>query len=195
MSTFILYLKLGYRHILDLYGVEHMLFIVALVAIYLLRDWRRVLFLFMFYVIGHTVSMYLSVLRIFTPDPEIISYLVPVTIFIAAASNLFRGEKSTITRRPTKFLLATAFGVIQGFELAKYFTYIIDSGRKTMLPLIAFNIGIELAYMLVIFIYLFITWIFVNNLGVSKRVWYLVISSAIAGIALTFMYEARYWIQ
>lgn len=92
MSTFILYLKLGYRHILDLYGVEHMLFIIALVAIYLLRDWRKVLFLFLFYVIGHTLSLHLAVSRILRPDPEIISYLAPVTIFIAAASNLFRGE-------------------------------------------------------------------------------------------------------
>lgn len=195
MSTFILYLKLGYRHILDLYGVEHMLFIIALVAIYLLRDWRKVLFLFLFYVIGHTLSLHLAVSRILRPDPEIISYLAPVTIFIAAASNLFRGEKSTVTRRPTKFILATIFGIIQGFELANYFTYIINVDRKIAIPLIAFNIGIELAYLLIIFIYLFITWIFVNNLGVSKRVWYLVISSAIAGIALTFMYETRYWIQ
>jgi hypothetical protein len=194
MSTFILYLKLGYRHILDLYGVEHMLFIIALVAIYLLRDWRKVLFLFLFYVIGHTLSLNLSVFRILRPDPEIISYLVPVTIFIAAASNLFRGEKSTVTRRPTKFILATIFGIIQGFELSNYFTYIINVDRKIAMPLIAFNIGIELAYLLIIFIYLFITWIFVSNLGVSKRVWYLVISSAIAGIALTFMYETRYWI-
>jgi hypothetical protein len=171
-----------------------MLFIIALVAIYLLRDWRRVLFLFLFYVIGHTLSLNLSVFRILRPDPEIISYLVPVTIFIAAASNLFRGEKSTVTRRPTKFILATIFGIIQGFELSNYFTYIINVDRKIAMPLIAFNIGIELAYLLIIFIYLFITWIFVNNLGVSKRVWYLVISSAIAGIALTFMYETRYWI-
>jgi len=195
MSTFILYLKLGYRHILDLYGIEHMLFIIALVAIYLLRDWKKVLLLFLFYLIGHSLSLSLSVFRIINPDPKIIDYLVSFTIFIAAASNLFRSEKSTITRRPTKFIFATLFGVIQGFGLANYFTNIIHLNRKITLPLIAFNIGIELGYLLVIFLYLIISWIFVNNLGVSKKVWYLVISSAIAGIALTFMYESRYWIQ
>ncbi|MBR9997701.1 MAG: HupE/UreJ family protein [Cyclobacteriaceae bacterium] len=195
MSTFIIYLKLGYRHILDLYGIEHMLFIIALVAIYLLRDWKKVLFLFSFYLVGHTISLNLSAFRILNPDPQIISYLVPLTIFIAAAGNLFRGEKSTITTRPTKFIFAAVFGIIQGFGLANYFTFIIDVNRKITLPVIAFNIGIELGYLLVIFLYLFITWIFVSNFGVSKRVWYLVISSAIAGIALTFMYETRYWIQ
>ena len=194
MSTFILYLKLGYRHILDLYGIEHMLFIIALMAIYLLRDWKRVLFVFLFYVIGHSISLNLAVFRIFRPDPEIISSLVPVTIFIAAAGNLFKGEKSSFAPRPTKFFLAAIFGLIQGFGLAYYFTGIISTNRRMTIPLIAYNIGIELAYLLVIFIYLMISWIFVNNFGVSKRVWYLVISSAIAGIALTFMYETRYWI-
>jgi hypothetical protein len=194
MSTFILYLKLGYRHILDLYGIEHMLFIIALVAIYLLRDWRKVLWLFLFYLVGNSLTLSLSVFQIVNPDPKIIDYLVSVTLFIAAASNLFKKEKSTIARKPTKIILATIFGLIQGFGLANYFTNIIHLNRKVALPLVAFNIGIELGYLLVIFLYLIVSWIFVNNLGVSKKVWYLVISSAIAGIALTFMYETRYWI-
>jgi HupE / UreJ protein len=195
MSTFIIYLRIGYRHILDLYGIEHMLFIIALVAIYLLRDWKKVLYLFLFYLIGVTISLNLSVMQIFNPSPGIIGYLVPMTIFIAAVANLFRGEKSTSVQRPARFLLAAAFGVIQGFGLANYFMLIINVNRKTTLPLIAYNLGIDLAYLVVIFIYLLISWIFVSNLGISKRVWYLVISSAIAGIALTFMFESRYWIQ
>jgi hypothetical protein len=194
MSTFILYLKLGYRHILDLYGIEHMLFIIALVAIYLLRDWKKVLWLFLFYLAGHSLSLSLSVFRVLNPDPNIIEYLISVTLFIAAASNIFRREKSSVIQRPTKFIFATLFGIIQGFGLANYFTNIIHLNRKVTLPLIAFNVGIELGYLLVIFLYLVISWIFVNNLGVSKKVWYLVISSAIAGIALTFMYETRYWV-
>ncbi len=195
MSTFILYMELGYRHILDLYAIEHMLFIIALVAIYLLRDWKKVLFLLLFYIIGHSVSLSLSVFGILNPDPEVIAYLISITLFIAAGSNIFRNEKSTISRRPTKYIFSAIFGIIQGFGLANYFTNIIGVNRKITLPLIAYNFGIELGYLLVVFLYLIISWIFVNNLGVSKKVWYLVISSAIAGIALTFMYETRYWID
>jgi hypothetical protein len=172
-----------------------MLFIIALVAIYLLRDWKKVLSLFLFYLIGNSVSLNLSVNRIINPDPEIINYLVSVTLFVAAVSNLFRSEKSTIIRRPTKYIFTLIYGIIQGFGLANYFTNIIDVNRKITTPLIAFNIGIELGYLLVIFLYLIISWIFVNNLGISKKTWYLVLSSAIAGIALTFMFESRYWIQ
>ena len=118
-----------------------------------------------------------------------------ITIFIAAGSNLFRNEKSTISRRPTKYIFSAIFGIIQGFGLADYFTNIIGVNRRITLPLIAYNLGIELGYLLVVFLYLIVSWIFVNNLGVSKKVWYLVISSAIAGIALTFMYETRYWVE
>ena len=34
----------------------------------------------------------------------------------------------------------------------------------------------------------------VNHLGISRRDWNLVISSGIAGIALTLMFESRYWL-
>jgi hypothetical protein len=171
-----------------------MLFIIALMAVYLLRDWKKVLSLFLFYMIGHSVSLNLSVHRIVNPDPEIINYLVSLALFIAAVSNLFRNEKSTVTRRPTRIIFATIYGIIQGFGLANYFSNIIDVNRRITFPLIAFNLGIELGYLLVIFLFLIVSWIFVNNLGVSKKTWYLVLSSAIAGIALTFMFETRYWV-
>jgi len=46
----------------------------------------------------------------------------------------------------------------------------------------------------VAFAFLIISWVFVNNLGISRRDWNLVISSGIAGIALTLMFESRYWL-
>ena len=45
MSEFRLYLDLGVFHILDFAGYDHMLFVMAIAAIYLLNDWRKVLVL------------------------------------------------------------------------------------------------------------------------------------------------------
>lgn len=44
MSEFRLYLDLGVFHILDFAGYDHMLFVMAIAAIYLLNDWRKVLY-------------------------------------------------------------------------------------------------------------------------------------------------------
>ncbi|MBL7111833.1 MAG: HupE/UreJ family protein [Bacteroidales bacterium] len=43
MSAFQLYLSLGIDHIADLKGYDHILFIVALCAVYALKQWKKVL--------------------------------------------------------------------------------------------------------------------------------------------------------
>ncbi|HPH20174.1 MAG TPA: HupE/UreJ family protein, partial [Haliscomenobacter sp.] len=41
-SIFQTYLELGFAHIADLAGYDHILFIVVLCAIYRLQEWRKV---------------------------------------------------------------------------------------------------------------------------------------------------------
>jgi hypothetical protein len=45
MGQFQLYFQLGIQHILDLKGFDHILFVVALCAIYVLRDWKKIIIL------------------------------------------------------------------------------------------------------------------------------------------------------
>ncbi len=195
MATFILYLKLGIGHILDLHSADHMLFIIVLFATYQLRDWRRALFLLLFYIVGNLGSLSLSSYKLINPSLEVIHYLIPLTILVAALSNIFRGQVSTITRNPSRYILACIFGIIHGFGSAGYLDSIIGMNKAVFIPLIAFNLGLDLAFLIVFMIYLLISWIFVNNLGISRRDWYMVISAAIAGIAITFMFESRYWLD
>ncbi len=195
MSTFILYLKLGYRYIMDLYSVEQMLFVVALMAIYLLRDWKRAFVLLLFYMAGITLSLSFSGFRIINPNLEVIRYLIPLTIFIAAFSNIFKKQASVASRSPSRHIMATVFGIIHGFGLAGYLKNIAGIYRAITIPLLGFNTGVMLAFVLIMFLYLIISWIFVNNLGVSRRDWYMVLSAAIAGVALTLMFESRYWLD
>lgn len=195
MSTFILYLRLGYRHIMDLHNVDHMLFIIALVAIFLIRDWKKVLILMLFYIISLSLTLTFSVKNIITPDPDVIRYFVPLTVFLAAVSNIFRGQKTIVARNPSKYIFTAIFGVVHGFGFASYLKNIFGYQRIVTGPLVAFNLGLTLGLFLVALIFLIITWIFVNNLGIGRRDWYLVISSAIAGVALTLMFESRYWLE
>lgn len=45
MSTFRLYLQLGIEHITDLQGYDHILFLVALCAVYQIKHWKKILIL------------------------------------------------------------------------------------------------------------------------------------------------------
>src|SRR6186713_600519 len=95
MSEFSLYFGLGKDHILDYAnGYDHILFVIALCALYISRDWKMVLVLVTAFTIGHSITLALSTLRIVNVKMELVEFLIPLTIFITAVSNLFKNENS-----------------------------------------------------------------------------------------------------
>ena len=65
MNEFQLYFGLGKDHILDYTnGYDHIFFVVALCALYISRDWKRVLILVTAFTIGHSITLALSTMRI-----------------------------------------------------------------------------------------------------------------------------------
>jgi hypothetical protein len=93
MSEFRLYFDLGRDHILDYKnGYDHILFVIALCALYILRDWKRVLILVTAFTIGHSITLALATLGIIQVNAGWIEFLIPLTIFITAVSNLVKKE-------------------------------------------------------------------------------------------------------
>jgi hypothetical protein len=150
--------------------------------------------LFLFYVLGSSLSLSLSVNEIIKIDINIVDYLIPVTLLVAAVINIFKKHESYTPKSIFRFITIFIFGFIHGLGYADYLKDIVGADLNLAVPIIGFNLGVELGLLLVAFIFLMISWIFVNNLGLSRRDWNLVISSGIAGIALTLMFESRYWL-
>ena len=93
MSQFQLYFGLGKSHILDYAnGYDHIIFVVALCALYLSREWKQILILVTAFTIGHSITLALSTLRIVSFKVELIEFLIPLTIFVTAVLNLFKDE-------------------------------------------------------------------------------------------------------
>ena len=91
MSQFEAYFVEGKRHILDyINGYDHILFVVALCALYQMRDWKRVLVLITAFTIGHSITLALSTLNVITVNVALIEFLIPVTILITAVSNVYK---------------------------------------------------------------------------------------------------------
>lgn len=95
MSTFRLYLQLGFEHISDLNAYDHILFLVALCAIYRLVHWKIVLILVTAFTIGHSIALALSVFEIVSIRTDIIEFLIPVTILMTCIYNVFFGSAYT----------------------------------------------------------------------------------------------------
>ena len=81
------YLQLGFEHILDFQGYDHILFIVTLCAIFSIGQWRKLLVLVTAFTLGHSLTLALSALSIVTIDAGLVEFLIPLTILLTAVYN------------------------------------------------------------------------------------------------------------
>src|SRR6187551_2875654 len=197
MTEFQLYFELGKDHILDYKnGYDHILFVVALCALYLSRDWKQVLILITAFTIGHSITLALSTLRIVNVKVELIEFLIPVTIFITAVSNLFRNENNLSGKYiQINYYYAAFFGLIHGLGFSNYLRSILGKDKTIFIQLLSFNLGLELGQLIIVGIFMIASFILVDLCNLNRRDWKMVISSAIAGIALVLIKDNMYWID
>ena len=195
MGEFSIYFGLGKDHILDYAnGYDHILFVVALCAIYTLQDWRRILFLVTAFTVGHSITLALSTLNIISIKSEIVEFLIPVTILITAASNILKKEEAYYENMiRINYAFALFFGLIHGMGFSNYLKAILGKSQNLFTPLLAFNLGLELGQIIIVVLFLIVCFIFVDLFGVDRRDWRLVTSATIAGMSLILVKNSIYW--
>jgi len=197
MTEFQLYFGLGKDHILDYAnGYDHILFIVALCALYITRDWKQILVLVTAFTIGHSITLALSTLRIVNVDADLIEFLIPLTIFVTAVSNLFKNENN-VGSGPMQlnYFFAAFFGLIHGLGFSNYLRSILGKSENIFTPLLAFNLGLELGQIIIVVLFMSCCFILVDLFNLNRRDWKMVISSAVAGIALLLMKDHMFWLK
>ncbi|MEQ9231561.1 MAG: HupE/UreJ family protein [Cyclobacteriaceae bacterium] len=194
MSEFSLYFQLGMEHILDKSAYDHMAFVIALAALYQVADWKKVLILVTAFTIGHSVTLALATLKLISVNMDVVEFLIPLSIFFTALSNLFVSENSMNDRKiHLNYLLALIFGLIHGLGFSNYLQAILGKEESITAPLFAFNVGLEAGQIIIVGIFLLISFIFVSVLGVQRRDWKIIISSMVAGVAFTLTMDAVFW--
>ena len=191
MSEFSLYYGLGLDHILDVNGYDHILFVIALSSLYQLKEWRPVLTMVTAFTIGHSVTLALATLKLITVDSALVEFLIPVTILFTCISNLFAKASSGNVR--INAIYAGGFGLSHGMGLSNYLRGLLGQEESILLPLFAFNIGLEVGQIIIVAIFLIISFLALSIFRVSHRDWKMIISSAVGGIAITIMLDAVYW--
>lgn len=194
MGDFGFYIELGFKHISDFAGYDHMLFLVALCAIYRIQQWRSILVLVTAFTIGHSVTLALSSLDIVRIPSRIIEFLIPVTIFLTALNNVIGSNPTENSSKMKKnYAMALFFGFIHGMGFSNYFKALLMDSSEVAMPLFGFNIGIELGQLLVVFFIVSIAFVLVDLIKVKHRDWNVFISGAAAGISLIFIFENKIW--
>ena len=193
MSEFRLYYGLGFDHILDVNGYDHILFVVVLCALYQSTDWKKVLILVTAFTIGHSITLALATMRIIKINADLIEFLIPVTILITAISNLFTKEDRIAEGKIWRnYMYAGFFGLIHGLGFSNYLRALLGTDKTIILQLFAFNVGLEVGQIIVVGLFMAISFIFVGLGGVSRKDWKMIISSAVGGIALMLMLDTNY---
>ena len=188
MEDFGFYFGLGWEHIISSDALDHQLFIAALAAIYLLKDWKQVLILVTAFTIGHSLTLALSVLDIVRFNRNWVEFLIPVTIVITAVSNLFQ-KKFTARSIRINYFIALFFGLVHGMGFANSIRPMLAKDQGIFSSLLGFNVGLEAGQIVVVLVLLCVSHIVVNLIRVPRREWVIFLSAAVFSLSLQMAIE------
>ena len=194
ISTFTVYLRLGFEHLLDLQGYDHILFLAVLCAAYSLARWRELLVLVTAFTIGHSVSLAVATLRLVRVDTGLVEFLIPVTIVATAVTNLVELRREDpaehrVAARPLRYGLALVFGVVHGLGFSNFLRLVLGEERSLLVPLLSFNIGLELAQIVVAAGVLLVALVAVRLLSLPQRLWTFLLSALAGGVAAVMVVQ------
>lgn len=193
MNQFQLYFKLGIQHILDLNGFDHILFIIALCAIYLVRDWKRVLILVTAFTLGHSLTLAFATLGWLKVNSDLIEFLIPITIAVTALFNIMKPKPVNSRGIQANYLFALFFGLIHGLGFSNYLQALLGKERSLFQPLLGFNLGLEVGQLAIVGIFLLASSIWVGIFGTNRKEWTLVISAVVLGMSLMMIIDTKFW--
>jgi HupE / UreJ protein len=149
VSELVAYVSLGFRHITDLEAMDHILFLLALAAIYRPRDWRDGLWVVTAFTVGHSATLALAVTGALVLPTRVIEFLIPITIVATCVENLVvRDRQRALWGGRYRPVFAGVFGLVHGAGFANYLRSLFVD--QIALPLFGFNVGIELGQLVVL---------------------------------------------
>ena len=189
MSEFQAYLQLGFDHITDSKGYDHILFIMALCSVYTLADWKKVIILVTAFTIGHSITLALATLGILKVNADVIELLIPITILFTAILNFFYRSPRDVKKLAfsSRYPLALFFGLIHGMGFSNYLRSLLGKEADIVTPLLGFNLGLEFGQLIIVFIILSIAFAFIELLRVQKITWINIVSGIIVGMSLSLI--------
>ena len=146
------FIKLGIEHIWT--GFDHLLFLFALLLV--CRSFRSIVGIVSCFTLAHSLTLALATLNIVNLPSRLVEAAIAASIVFVGVENLWRrGEEPR-----GRWALTFAFGLIHGFGFASVLRDLgVGAGAQGIaLPLVTFNLGVEIGQVVIAGIVLPIVW-------------------------------------
>ena len=182
------YFDLGWHHIISWDALDHILFVIALSAIYLLGNWKQVLVLVTAFTIGHSLTLALSVFDVIRVNSKWVEFLIPCTIIATALFNFFQKDFQPRSLR-LNYFFALFFGLVHGLGFANAIRFMMAKDQSIGWSLFGFNIGLEAGQIVVVLGILLTSYVVVNRIKLNRKWWVWALSAVAFCIASKMAWE------
>lgn len=179
MHNFYIWFTTGISHIINWEAYDHVLFLFALCSIYTFSQWKKMLVLITAFTLGHSLTLALSVLHVFTLNTSLVEFLIAVTIVITCLYNIRSDQPGRRENAGIAFGMTAFFGLIHGLGFASVLKEMLFDDN-ILLPLFSFNIGLEAGQLLVVIFLLSTMHVLKTVFNLRHQTMNFFISSAIA---------------
>lgn len=184
MDTFQFYTILGFQHVTDLNGLDHLYFITALSLPFGLKDWKKLLWWVTLFTLGHSLSLIGNYYAGFEFSSYWIELLIPITIALGCFPLLMQ---KSLQANKFSSVLTFLFGLIHGLGFGRFFAMMVDPSAAIS-SLFSFALGVELAQLAIVLGVVLLNLLWYKNERYLK-LWLLSLGGVIFLLALAMIVE------
>ncbi len=175
-----IYFNLGFWHILDWEGYDHILFLLVLLACYAYYEWKHILILITAFTLGHALTLLLGGLNLVSLPSNIVEFGIALTIFLTALLNFLKSRGRDVI----SYVVIAIFGLIHGLGFSSFFKALLSESDSLISVLLFFNLGVEVGQVVFVLLILSLNYIYLRWFGGNQKWWNYVLSGV--GLMVSF---------
>lgn len=188
MSEFLLFIRIGVDHVVEMNHTHHIFFLLSLFAIYHIKQWVKIIILLTAFTLGHILSLIPVFIGIPAIPDDIIEWMIPLLVLSSAIMNFpQKSDKFKPGIFKMKYLSAIIFSFLNGTGFYQDLSKIPGNREYYAGPLFSFNLGVELAQIFTLVIIVVISLLFTDILKMKRREWILIVTGIASGAAMLML--------
>tara|TARA_B110000495_G_scaffold97607_1_gene84461 strand:+ start:247 stop:825 length:579 start_codon:yes stop_codon:yes gene_type:complete len=189
LETFLFFLELGTRHVLDFNGLDHFYFFITIALPFTFDKWLKLLKWVTLFTLGHCLTLFINYYFKLSVDYYWIEILIPLTIVYSCVVIFFKKYGNWKQNIFKYFSLVTfLFGLIHGMGFGRYFSLIVQED-SSLISLLGFAFGIEFAQLTIVSAVLIFNALIIKFFNNKFKIWIYGGSFIILILSLKMVFE------